>query len=671
MDYRVNDQAELALLQARQNYDLKPGEICYVVAEEQYYKLAQDMRSWVRVNEIPAMHTPTGSDDWATRIPAVTAYAGRLNMARGTHLCSTGACRLPSRTRISGDSAATIINNQATTGASTINSDGSQQDFATPFNVEPTKPTPANDGVFMSSTRWSKTCTVAVSVAAPVAGQYVLCSGSVKGFISQIVTATHTTGFSYNLTLRDAILFDMSAFAETGNARILTARSVGQTIEGIRFTGVNAAQEVYGGRYYTLRDCSYDGMTSAGTSQTAAFQFDCWTQDSLFDNCFADLHNSDDGSRNEVAYGFYFEGGSQNYCRRFSVTGAHIGIAHHAGFENAVENSWATDCAIGVDVDLFNSVANTGNSCCAVRGGGAVACTTGLHVANSDNTTVTDWGAYGCTTGVKIETSATLVRLNSLRVLDATDALTVAADCSAIVSGMTATGITGRALVSTGTLTVSDATLTATSEVCAITGGTFNGTRLTVSAPKAGAYAFVLYGTSHSLADVAITMAATGEGVAVLCSAGTTTLRKVTRAAGGDAAYGLYVQNGATAKLLEGCNFDGFLSPITVDAGGAVTIQQTGGVAVKAVTTADVTLSVVDSYCTRISLSGTLTGNRSVILPAPFLGAQYTVSNGTSGAYSVTIKASAGDTGVAVAQGKTAILQVNSAGAITRVTADV
>jgi hypothetical protein len=67
-----------------------------------------------------------------------------------------------------------------------------------------------------------------------------------------------------------------------------------------------------------------------------------------------------------------------------------------------------------------------------------------------------------------------------------------------------------------------------------------------------------------------------------------------------------------------------------------------------AVTGSDVTLTAAQADCDILECTGTLTGNRSVIVP---LGPKpYVVLNGTSGAFSLTVKTAAGS-GVAVVQG--------------------
>jgi hypothetical protein len=69
------------------------------------------------------------------------------------------------------------------------------------------------------------------------------------------------------------------------------------------------------------------------------------------------------------------------------------------------------------------------------------------------------------------------------------------------------------------------------------------------------------------------------------------------------------------------------------------------------ITTADVTLTAAQARCNIILLSGTLTGNRNLIVPNNGL---WVVDDDTAGAFSVTVKTSAG-TGVSTTQGSAGI----------------
>lgn len=70
------------------------------------------------------------------------------------------------------------------------------------------------------------------------------------------------------------------------------------------------------------------------------------------------------------------------------------------------------------------------------------------------------------------------------------------------------------------------------------------------------------------------------------------------------------------------------------------------------ITTANVTLSAAEARCGQIILSGTLTGNRNLIVPN---SGEWTIYNNTAGAYDVTVKTSAG-AGVIVDQGSAGIV---------------
>lgn len=83
------------------------------------------------------------------------------------------------------------------------------------------------------------------------------------------------------------------------------------------------------------------------------------------------------------------------------------------------------------------------------------------------------------------------------------------------------------------------------------------------------------------------------------------------------------------------------------------------------VTSADVTLSAAQARGRYITASGTLTGNRNVIVPVE---GEWIVFNNTSGAFTLTVKTASG-TGVAIAQGTRAIVLADGTN-VVRITAD-
>lgn len=83
------------------------------------------------------------------------------------------------------------------------------------------------------------------------------------------------------------------------------------------------------------------------------------------------------------------------------------------------------------------------------------------------------------------------------------------------------------------------------------------------------------------------------------------------------------------------------------------------------VTSADVTLSADQARCSYLTTTGSLTGNRNVIVPNMWQGAVY--CNNT-GSYTTTIK-TIGGTGIVVAQGKRAILLADGTN-VVRLTSD-
>lgn len=85
-----------------------------------------------------------------------------------------------------------------------------------------------------------------------------------------------------------------------------------------------------------------------------------------------------------------------------------------------------------------------------------------------------------------------------------------------------------------------------------------------------------------------------------------------------------------------------------------------------AVTAADVTLTAAEARCTYLTITGALTNNRAVIVPADW---QASVYCNNSGAFTTTIKTAAG-AGIVVAQTKRAILLADGTN-VVRLTADI
>jgi hypothetical protein len=92
---------------------------------------------------------------------------------------------------------------------------------------------------------------------------------------------------------------------------------------------------------------------------------------------------------------------------------------------------------------------------------------------------------------------------------------------------------------------------------------------------------------------------------------------------------------------------------VTINEGFTIFDKGIAGSLSKSITTADVTLTDDEARNAIINLSGTLTGNRNLIVPAR--SKLYLVSNNTSGGFTVTVKTASG-TGVAVTQGTRAFL---------------
>lgn len=120
----------------------------------------------------------------------------------------------------------------------------------------------------------------------------------------------------------------------------------------------------------------------------------------------------------------------------------------------------------------------------------------------------------------------------------------------------------------------------------------------------------------------------------------------------------------ATTQYLQATKIETQQSQKEVTANAAFDIfdKAIAGRLSKAITSADVTLSTDEARHAVIELTGTLTGNRNLIVPAS--SKFYLIQNLTSGAFTVTVKTPAG-TGVVVAQGKRAFLYSDATNVVT------
>lgn len=100
---------------------------------------------------------------------------------------------------------------------------------------------------------------------------------------------------------------------------------------------------------------------------------------------------------------------------------------------------------------------------------------------------------------------------------------------------------------------------------------------------------------------------------------------------------------------------------VTVNAAFDVFDKAIAGRVSKAITTADVTLTDDEARNAVIELTGTLTGNRNLIVPAR--AKLFVIHNGTSGSYTVTVKTPSG-TGVAVQQGYASLIRCDGTNVI-------
>ena len=94
---------------------------------------------------------------------------------------------------------------------------------------------------------------------------------------------------------------------------------------------------------------------------------------------------------------------------------------------------------------------------------------------------------------------------------------------------------------------------------------------------------------------------------------------------------------------------------VPINANTAATNNAFGGVLAVSITAADVTLTSDQAQNMALSLSGTLTGNRTLFIPSGVSGS-WVVKNATTGTYSVTVSNVAGSATTVVSQGTSALV---------------
>ena len=163
------------------------------------------------------------------------------------------------------------------------------------------------------------------------------------------------------------------------------------------------------------------------------------------------------------------------------------------------------------------------------------------------------------------------------------------------------------------------------------------------------------------LSDSTITMtASSGGAICYSTGGGISVLRNVVGVSAGSGGFGVFVSATSKVTIGLGCDFSGCTTPVSVATGGICIVEQAGETAL---TMAGGTQTIAYSQAASLILTGT---SGTINLPA-IAGMQWTVVNGGSGA--ATVQPSGG-TSVVVAAGKTAVLRVNDALNMARVTQD-
>lgn len=273
----------------------------------------------------------------------------------------------------------------------------------------------------------------------------------------------------------------------------------------------------------------------------------------------------------------------------------------------------------------------------------------GLHIDTGvDNTFVNGFIADTCKNGINVISGSTNTYVNDAKIIkSSTSAVISAADLT--INGLFLAATTGDGIAimqaTAGNFTLQNAHLTSTALVSA--------TVLQVS------------GGTARLNGVRIEIPSGNNATALYCTGGTTYLENVA-VVGFANSFSLYV-GGGTVYIGDGCDFGTLGTPFTF-ASGTVIVSQFARETSKAVTTADVTMTLSEAQAQGLTTTGLLTAARNVILPT-IAGMAWDVFCNNTGAFSTTFKTLAG-TGIVVAQTKRARLKCDGTN-IVRVTADL
>jgi hypothetical protein len=427
---------------------------------------------------------------------------------------------------------------------------------------------------------------------------------------------------------------------------------------GSKATGTFTGEffETTAGQRITVRGLTFDDSLSVPTSNATIVGFDNGTHDSVIEDYNWQVAGT-------LGFGFFMQSNKRSIARRGVVRGAATAGILFDCYQCGVEDHWAINASsCGLTIGQF-AASTPGSRACWIRGGGSIGCAVGTTVNASQDSTITDRHDDYAT-----GTAACQVIGNSLR----TRFTNYSATNSAI--GITvAAGSTGTRFIN---LDTTGSTNYATfNEFVTVEGWTSSG-----SAGGAGGTGVWLY-AGGDVRNANLDFGTAGQGLAFRGSygylvdsqlkgvdlvvrvnlGGILYLANTTINATGGGNRAIYVDSTGTLNIGPGVVLtSGTFNP---QAGSTITMMQTGGVAAVSATAS---LTFAQHYNTAIELAAGA-GADSTITTYAIPGMQWVARN--LSAHNLILQTTTAGT-VTVAAGKSALVAVNAAGVMARVTPD-
>jgi hypothetical protein len=421
----------------------------------------------------------------------------------------------------------------------------------------------------------------------------------------------------------------------------------------------------------SVKNLDYDA--AGGLVRSAVWGFDTGSRECEMENCSADLTGS---TSSTGLNGYYMQSNERSVARRLRVSNAYlVGLDVLDCYASGAEDCHFYGCGVGLalsSLGVVNTQTSLGGWDCYVKGGSALDCTLGLgvgYVGPQYAASVSQFSATYCTTGITVAAGCKAARITDCDVSDCgTGFNLVAASQDTQVKGLRADGCTTVAAALAASCSVdglyTSCSISASSVVSINTTGTVRGRNWTVTNSNAYGYGIQMQGAGGRVElDGAVITAGAGVGIYMASGTMTLVLKDVTLSASGG--NGLNVNATGKAIIDVGCDFSGATTPVTITAGGVVTMVQPGGVASIAGAAGTTTMTFAQHYCQSIEIgngSPIATGSQVLNALASFIGQQFVVRNYNTTGSTTTVF------GVVIPASTTYLLRCNAAGTWEHVT---